>query len=373
MDSLEKSEILLEEKNALLYFRGGAITAILFLIWLFAGGSWEAFVTGIHGMLASPHELTKGAIDFAFLKQAVGMRIVSYFSLKFTLVFIFYFIAQMLIWKWTKGKKKWEWNIILVGLFLFVNLFVNRGIKGYIGFGALLAWAVSIIFSDKKKIEEYGIFCFMLLANILTYLFTSDNRDILAAIEVNTPIIFLIICLFLGLYEEKYSRIMGIYLSALLSVAGLFQVYTYIYRDAPVAQLTERIESGIYKGLYTTSQRKEFVQEIEKEIKKNIYSEEKICAVTKEPMVYLMSGADICAPQTWDAQFLYRGYTSATPLLNYFEAINEIPDVLIATNAEISDFYGNAKYEINSFIDEYYTLYYEKQIQDVTVYLWRKR
>lgn len=359
------------KRKILHYAIGGGIISLLFFVWLFARGSWEAFVAGIHGMLTSPHELKKITDGFNFLKYVVCLPIVYYFFHSM-LAFIFYFIAQMFVRKWSKGKNKSEWNIILAGIFLFVNLYVNRGMRGYIGFGALLALAASIIFSDKRELEEYGIFYYMLLANIFTYLFTSDVQSILIAVEVNTPFIFLIVCLFLSLYEKKYSRITGIYLSVLLSVAGLFQVYTYIYRDEPVAQLTERIESGIYKGLYTTAQRKEFVLEIEKEVKENIRPEEKICAVTREPMVYLMSGADICAPQTWDAQFLYRGYTSAAPLLDYFEAINEIPDVLIATNADIPDFYGNAKYEINSFIDEYYTLYYEKQIQEVTVYLWRK-
>ena len=34
----------------------------------------------------------------------------------------------------------------------------------------------------------------------------------------------------------------------------------------------------------------------------------------------------------------YRGNISAEPLLSYFEAVNQIPDVLVATSLDIPDF-----------------------------------
>lgn len=79
-----------------------------------------------------------------------------------------------------------------------------------------------------------------------------------------------------------------------------------------------------------------------------------------------------CAPTTWDAQYLSRGYISAAPLLDYFESMQEIPDVLVAMDMDIVDFYENPKYEINEFIAENYQLYYMEKIEGVTFYLWRK-
>lgn len=89
-------------------------------------------------------------------------------------------------------------------------------------------------------------------------------------------------------------------------------------------------------------------------------------------MVYVMSQAQICAPQTWDAQFLMRGYTSSKPLMDYFKAINQTTDILVATSLDVNDFYENSKYEINTFIESYYTLYYTNQICGVDIYLWKK-
>ena len=114
------------------------------------------------------------------------------------------------------------------------------------------------------------------------------------------------------------------------------------------------------------------MEKTERMLKEQISTEDSICAVTRMPMVYLMANAEVCTPSTWDAQYLSRGYTSAAPLLDYFEAMQEIPDVLIAMDMDIADFYENPKYEINEFIDEYYQMYYMEKIEGVTFYLWRK-
>ena len=212
-----------------------------------------------------------------------------------------------------------------------------------------------------------------LFAYTITYAFTSDNRSILTAISVAGPILYFIFSIFIGIGIEEKKRRVGIIFYVLLILSSLLNMYSYIYRDDPVRELTARVESGIYRGLYTTPERKRLVEELERVLEANICQDETVCVVTRAPAVYMMAKAKICAPQTWDAQFLERGYTSADPLLSYFEAIDETPDVLAATTWDISDFYENPRYEINSFIDRYYKLSETKTVGDVQVWLWRKK
>jgi hypothetical protein len=56
-----------------------------------------------------------------------------------------------------------------------------------------------------------------------------------------------------------------------------------------------------------------------------------------------------------------------------FKAINNMPNVFIASTMDVEDFFGNPKYEINAFIVQYYVSYCEKQIQEVTFYFWRRK
>ena len=162
---------------------------------------------------------------------------------------------------------------------------------------------------------------------------------------------------------------------ALFSLPGLLSAYQYVYRDSPVRNLDAPVQSGIFQGLYTTPVTARFVVDFEREIEEHVNADQTLCVVTREPMIYVMSKASIYAPQTWDAQFLYRGFTSAKPLLSYFDAMGgRLPDILAATDRDksISDFYENDKYEIVPFIREHYRLYCEKNIDGVTLWLWER-
>ena len=238
--------------------------------------------------------------------------------------------------------------------------------------GNFIGFMIFTAFERNKLWKKYKVFFIIFILSILTYSFTSDNKNIMVVFETIGPSVFFLISFLSEIEYSKSSRFFGIIVAILLSFSGLIHSYTYVYRDEPVTQLTERVEYGIYKGLYTTPERKRFVEEMENVLTDYIMPSEKICAVTRVPMVYLMSKAKTCVPQTWDAQFLARGYTSSSPLLEYFQAMGEIPDILIATDMDVPDFYNNSKYEIHEFIEEKYELYYTCEIEGVCLYLWRR-
>lgn len=359
------------KSKACWYIFGGMMPAVIFIIWIFSKGSFQMFQEALNGMFSSPHEQTKGAINFEFLLQTFYYPIKTYFLRVFSILIFGYVVAVNMFTKKMSKKAAVTASVLFFILYLLLNIWFNREILGYAEFGILIGVILTVLLLKPSLFKKYAVFFMMLLLFVLTYSFTSDNKNIFLSFENAGPFIALLVGIVLSAnLPELNSAFLG-FISVALAVSGLSNTYAYIYGDAPIEQLTEQVEYGVYKGLYTTSERKIFVEKLERELKR-IPKNKTVCTVTRAPMVYVMSQAQICAPQTWDAQFLMRGYTSSKPLMDYFKAINQTPDILVATSLDVNDFYENSKYEINTFIESYYTLYYTNQICGVDIYLWKK-
>lgn len=359
-------------KNIFWYVFGGVLVGEIFCFWIFSQGSFSLFIQALNGMFSSPHEKTKGIINTEFIIRTFKIPFKTYFLRKFTGIIFAYFPLTIYIHKRVK-KGKTIWNTLYFILFQIVNIYFNYLNLGFLAFGIFLGIIPIMIDLRKEKRNYLSIYFIVLFFFCLTYSFTSDNKNVFVSFEAAGSLIILIVGLVFYEYSFTGYKFTGIAVSLLLCFTGLLHSYTYVYRDEPIKQLTEQVTQGIYKGLYTTEDRKQFVENLEQLLTEQISKKDKICTATRIPAVYLMAKAQICAPQTWDAQFLSRGYTSASPLLDYFQAINDMPDVFIASTMDISDFFANPKYEINAFIDQYYELVCERQIQEVTIYLWRRK
>lgn len=353
------------------YVIGGILSAVLFLVWIFMDGSLQLFWKAIHGILYSPHEITKGPLDETFLIQTFYVPIKAFFLSRLGYIAVFYLLLQTVLGLFRRDKRQ-LWSKWIFMIFLLVNGWFNRGIlrHGILGIGiALMGLYLSERHLHKKYVSLYVLF----IACVLTYCFTSDNRNVLMALDMAAPFL----CFIAGMEVWETFAYKKFYLAVacmvLLAATGIVQVYSYVYRDAVVEQLNNKVEFGIYKGLYTTETRKKMVQELELELEKLIERDETVCTVTRAPMVYLMAKAQICAPQVWDAQYLARGYTSAEPLLSYFQAVGKVPDILVATSDSVPDFMDNKAYEIHELIDVMYQLYYEGEFEGIEIYLWRRK
>lgn len=351
------------------YIIGGGLIALIFLGWIFSDGDMTLFIQGLNGMLTSPHEKTKGNIDGQYLFQTFYVPFKRYFISRFGICSLIYLTIQF-VFGVCLHKRLWNW--VFLSLFLMLNAWLNKGAYGYVALGVLIAHSY-LIFTDRRVLERNKEFFGILLGYILTYSFTSDNRNVMVAFEISGPLICLCAGIMLWEAEKEMDNRWPIVCLLLLGISGILNVYAYVYRDEPVKFLNQRVESGIYKGLYTTESRKQMVEQIEYEINSVITENETVCVVTRAPMIYLMAKAGICAPQTWDSQFLARGNTSAEPLLSYFESVGQIPDVLVATSLDIPDFINQEQYEIQAFIEKYYVLYYDNQIEGMDMWVWKRK
>jgi len=87
-------------------------------------------------------------------------------------------------------------------------------------------------------------------------------------------------------------------------VAGILFQWAGAYAEAPVPQLTARVQTGPYRGLFTTRQRRALVQGLAADIGVWATREDKILFLQLSPGGYLLSAAQPAGPSVWltDAQ-----------------------------------------------------------------------
>ncbi len=360
-----------ERHKIIYYMLGGCVAASFFLVYILYNGSFAMLCKGLEEMLLSPHEASKGTIGIQFIKDTFLSPLKSFFLRKFTVVLMLYVLLEVVIGVW-QGTGWKLINAIAFIIYSIINLHYVHQTNGYVIFGDLIGLIIFTIIADRKEVKRYWLWWIVLLLFILIYSLTSDNKNILFSFELIGPFIFVLAILIVHDICFSDYRYIGFIFALVLAVSGICHEYMYVYRDEPIKELNVKVEKGIYKGLYTTESRKNFVESLEDTVSEYVSETDRICTVTRMPAVYLMSKAQICAPQTWDAQFLTRGYTSARPLLEYFRVFDIVPDILVASDMEISDFYNNPRYEINTFISENYELYYSSEIEGNTIWLWRR-
>lgn len=367
--SKQKSELAM-----LLYVFGVAVVGITFFIWLLSGakGSINALMTGIKVMLLSPHELSKGTIDFDFLKLTFYNRLSRFYTLPRTIIWIIFFlinVVDVFINSEHENKAKhgligWTVFIIVAWTQIITDNYVPAILRGgYICYTVLIS-AILFTVSQWRNVKHISILPIgIAIAWVLTCCFTSDNKNIFAAMDTAGNLIMFSAC-FVGTTmkintaNNDNDQTGMTWHNALIPLSvlalSIMCFYGYVYRDAPVSQLHSCVETGIYKGLYTTKDRAEYVKKLEGSLKKIAYEDETVFLASNMPCIYLMLERRPLCPQTWDAQFLYRGYTSAAPVLSYFNCIGEKPSIVIANNYLFPKLFDNKSIEIWDFIGRYY-------------------
>jgi hypothetical protein len=106
-----------------------------------------------------------------------------------------------------------------------------------------------------------------------------------------------------------------------------------IYRDASVDQLTDRIESGTWKGIYTTQLRKTEYTEVQKALEKYTTDETVLVVSSINPWIYLEASAECGGYSVW------RNDLSEDRNTNYYAKYPEkIPDVIFVVNPEYGSY-----------------------------------
>ena len=112
----------------------------------------------------------------------------------------------------------------------------------------------------------------------------------------------------------------------------LFLRVTYVWADAPIPELTAKVNRGPAKGLYTTEETAQYYEEMFDDIDTlNIKDDDGFLVIGSEPMLYLYADCKVASYSTW------QGYTNETRLYRYYEIHNgegRFPTVVYCAEAD---------------------------------------
>lgn len=139
--------------------------------------------------------------------------------------------------------------------------------------------------------------------------------------------------------------------------AAVLSLYGFVYGDAPLSDLTCRVEEGVYQGLYTTRDKAQGLPALENELQTQLSPEDTVLFLDCAPMAYLMTPARHCTATTWDTG--YGGSAEVESRLPaYFSVTGQIPGKIVYVDAgryETLSIDEDA-YSFNEFVNTYYTL-----------------
>lgn len=172
---------------------------------------------------------------------------------------------------------------------------------------------------------------------------------------------------FLCMLEEK-SEILRLLTTGLIVLCTFelgLAVCTYIYRDEDINHLRYKVESGVYKGIYTTDLRAVDLPELEEYLNAYIEDGEYYEFHDNVPAGYLMMHTgEMCSRATWDSLNYTYEMNAPAELYEYYRRRGVIPDKLFYVdygrddNLSIED----SEFKYNEFVNTYY-----KKIDEVNL------
>lgn len=97
-------------------------------------------------------------------------------------------------------------------------------------------------------------------------------------------------------------------------VIMLFLRITYVWADAPLSELTTKVERGAAKGLYTSAETVQYYNEVYDDLDSlNMTEDDGLLIVGSEPLLYLYADKKVASYSTWQV------YTNETRLYRYYE------------------------------------------------------
>ncbi len=134
--------------------------------------------------------------------------------------------------------------------------------------------------------------------------------------------------------EQEMKSIRWIFCGILLLQLGimLWLRVTYVWADAPLSELTVKMDRGAGKGLYTTAETAEYYNELYDDLDELPMKEDDgFLVIGSEPLLYLYAEKDVASYSTWQV------YTNETRLYRYYEVHDgegKFPDVVYCVEAD---------------------------------------
>lgn len=134
--------------------------------------------------------------------------------------------------------------------------------------------------------------------------------------------------------EQELKLAKSIVYAGIVLQLGMMLVLrmTYVWADAPMSELTTKVERGAAKGLYTTAEDVQRYNEMYDDLDSlNMKEDDGFLVVGADPLLYLYADKEVASYSTWQV------FTNETRLYRYYEIHNgegKFPEVVYCVDAD---------------------------------------
>ena len=226
---------------------------------------------------------------------------------------------------------------------------------GFMAFCYMVVFLVIGVFKNEKIVWYLAIYPPIYAAAEIILVSSGANVGrFVNAYTVLIPVLYVLMK-----NKTELVRIMANLMVGFVIIIYGYIGFHYVYRDDDCHNLISRVESGVYKGNYTTPARAHDLPELEEYLNNIIDEDETYAFRDNVPSAYLMvHKGKVCEMSTWDIlQHSYRRNSPAV-LFDYYRRRDMIPDKIIyidfGRDENLSIFEDDYRY--NDWVDAYYDL-----------------
>lgn len=350
--------------DILKYVGSGLAVAILILIYILSKTSIKSFSQSIIMMLKNPYfQLGTDSITTSLkIIYNIFAEQLIFYIISFVLFMMIFFIK----YKKIRFSHQFMVCVIIIGLIIgcIYQFFVKQNIELQNSIIILLVeGSLFYSFLNRKNRTWNMIFWCIIVAEILTL--ATNALTVLGGIGKRFYILYpmgllTIIYTFYAVkkYHLKTAWGITILLSLFISATQIKSNYTFFYREHGFKDLKYKVESGIYKGCYTTSSKAKSIQNLEIYLRKHVDKNDKILYRDSAPMAYLMTNAKFVTPCTWDITLYTYGFNTDFMLQQYFKLTNHYPTkiIYIASGRDEQLSIDNEDYVFTKYVKQNYLL-----------------
>lgn len=388
-------------KPALLYSLSCAAALAAMILMVVFNTGWDALLEGLNGLSAFSHEFYHAiSPHFRLIKtgQLILLPLDSFFLTKFVAITAF---NAILYQNFRNGKTAFV--LFLVTGYLLMVLYVGSLILSKAAGGG-----------DIAVLSEFTVFS-ALMAPVFRF-YTGRYRKLfdLLLITVGAPAVLLWLGSFwvsmarlstagyllispallsplfiailagehwpasrmaLGFHGFRFPPLSPSLVSAaagaiwLAVVPGLFlfAFYGSVFRDGPVWTLTQKVKSGIYRGLYTQPERAAKIERLEGSLRRFEEPSKSLMVLDHAPYAYLMTGMKPCTPFCWDVTLSHYGKQTSDLAFLYFNRTGSLPDRLFLIGEEGKKVLDTPGFELGVFIRANYIEIYRDSTEPFTL------
>ncbi len=330
--------------NGWKYFMAGGLgcAAVILLILIFTVGI-TGILEGINGIMADPSYGATGLYISEKMKQTFN-HLFAIFDVNTSPVIKIYILLLFFIGYYRKRFPKLKCVAALYPFIIYLQMtpaaqYMTYATGTYMFYLSVIA-PFLLFFIDQNKDKFFKLICFMWLPSVMFYVVISISsyggpgqaaQGLAGGAVVSMIGIVFILTENLagGGRENTRSGLAPICISVFFMLSLIFEVrifYSVVYREANVSDLTYRIEEGPYKGIYTTEDRKKYIEKMSVAMNRIQDKDESALVLYHSNFAYLMMESMPATPTTWG---VYPHIDNQDVFFQYFSKQEDhIPDVI---------------------------------------------